>query len=160
MRRIGLFAILILGGVWGCGEKPDELGPYVHKLSGLQHYYDTLVQYEKYLRTEGMTQQANDVAEVLKAFRRDVEALGAPHDTRILALHNEMIRAFGEAQRKLVEPDFPTFVPNAQKSVRIVLEEMQTVTRQFQRLWERAGKTEEFPLKFLPPEADKGQAAQ
>ncbi len=149
MWRIGL--LVILWGAWGCGEKPDELGPYVHRLSGLQHHYETLLQYDKYLHTEGMTTQANDIAEVLKAFRRDIEKLGAPEDKRILALHNEMLRSFDEALRKLVEPEFPTFVPNAQRSVRIVLDEMQAARHHFLRLWERAGKTEEFPLQFLPP---------
>ena len=50
--------------------------------------------------------------------------------------------------RKLVEPDFPTFVPNAQKSISVVEEEFVTVYANLKKIWEDAGKTEPFPLKW------------
>ena len=146
MERIGLFVILL--GIWGCGEKPDELGPYVSKLKGLQHYNATLAQYSEYLRTEGMTDKARDLAEVLRAYEADLRALGTPKEKRLRAIHNDMLRAFGDAQRRLVEPDFPTFVPNAQRAVSVLMEKLQVAMRNLERLWKRAGKPEPFPLKW------------
>ena len=140
--------VVLVCGVWACGEKRDELTPYVQELQKLQHYNETLASYETYLHTEGMANKANDIAAVMAAYQRDIAAIGAPDDKRLLALHNEMVRTFDQAMRKLVEPDFPTFVPNAQKALRLVRTEMISVFFNFNKLWEREGRTEPFPLQW------------
>jgi hypothetical protein len=149
MLRFGL--LVLLCGVWGCGEKSDELTPYTAKLKALGHYNQTLVSYARYLKTEGMTNKANDIAQVLTDYKRDIEAIGQPKDKHIMALHNEMMRVIDQAMRKLVEPDFPTFIPNAQKAVRLVNGEMITVMKNFELLWEREGMTAPFPLSWPEP---------
>ena len=151
MKRLGI--LMLACWVWGCGEKPDELTPYVAKLKGLQHYNETLAQYKTYLRTEGMTNKANDIAQVLQSYKADLEAIGRPEEKRILALHNSMIRTIDEALRKLVEPDFPTFVPNAQKAVAFTGEGVEKMQNNLGRWWKEAGNTE--PLPFSWPAADK-----
>ena len=151
MKKLGI--LMLACWVWGCGEKADELTPYVAKLKDLQHYNETLAQYKIYLRTEGMTNKANDIAQVLQNYKADLVAIGRPEEKRILALHNSMIRTFDEAMRKLVEPDFPTFVPNAQKAVAFIGEGVVKMQNNLTLWWEKAGKTE--PLPFSWPAADK-----
>lgn len=146
MWRVGF--LVLLCRVWGCGERVDELTPYVLRLQELEHFNEKLVEYEHYLSTEGMTHKASDIAQVLAAYQDSVHAIGKPDDKRLMALHNEMLRTFDEAQRKLVEPDFPTFVPNAQKAVTLVRREMIVVINNLERLWEREGKTEPFSLSW------------
>jgi len=146
MKRLGI--LMLVCWVWGCGEKPDVLTPYIEKLKTLHHYNETLAKYQTYLTTEGMTSLANDVEQVLQNYRRDLEAIGKPDDKRIRALHNEMIRKIDDAMRKLVEPDFPTFVPNAQKAIKLIEEETITNYNNFERMWKDAGKTEPFPLQW------------
>jgi len=149
MKRLGI--LMLACWVWGCGEKQDELTPYVTKLKGLQHYNETLAQYKIYLRTEGMTNKANDVGQVMQNYKADLEAMDKPEDKRILALHNAMIRTIDEAMRKLVEPAFPTFVPNAQKAVALVGEGAVKMQNNLTIWWEEAGKTE--PQPFIWPAA-------
>ncbi len=144
MRRAGFLFILCV--VWGCGEAPDELTPYVNQLHELSHFNRTIVQYKNYLRTEGMADKAADVAQVLTAYRDSISAIGMPANKHIRALHNSMIRSLDEALRRLVEPDFPTFVPNAERALRVVGSEMTVVINNFARMWEREGIPQSFPL--------------
>jgi len=146
MMRLGILMLACL--VWGCGEREDELGPYIEKLKGMQKYNETLLSFKEYLKTEGMTDKAKGLSQLLKDYQVAVTALGAPKDKHIRALHNEMARALKEGIRKAGEPDSPTFVPSAQKSVRYVEEEIVTVYNNFERLWKKEGKTGPFPLKW------------
>jgi uncharacterized protein YyaL (SSP411 family) len=145
MKILG--AVAMLCGMWSCIEKPDELTPYVSKLQGMKHYTDTLARYQTYLRTEGMTNKASDVKQVMENFKKELEAIELD-EKRLVALNNTVIRGLDNAIRKLVEPDFPTFVPNAQKAIDHLEEEVTKVYNNLDKMWQDAGKAEPFPLKW------------
>ena len=144
-KNLILFALV--SGLLACGEKKDELTPYIQTLQGLESHSQQLMRYQVYLTTEGMTSQAHDVQEVMQTLLDELEKVEL-EDKRLRALHNAMKRALKAAMRKLVEPDFPTFVPNAQKSIGRVEDEFTKIYGNLEIMWERAGKTEPFPLKW------------
>ena len=142
-----LILFVLVSGLLACGEKKDELTPYIQTLQGLESHSQKLMKYQGYLTTEGMTSQAHDVEEVMQTLLDELEKVEL-EDKRLRALHNAMKRALKAAMRKLVEPDFPTFVPNAQKSIGRVEDEFTKIYGNLELLWQRAGKTEPFPLKW------------
>ncbi len=146
--RKSLILFALVSGLVACGGgKKDELTPYIQTLQDLDRYSQQLMRYQVYLKTEGMTSQAHDVKEVMQTLLDELEKIEL-EDKYVRALNNKMKRTLKAAMRKLVEPDFPTFVPNAQKSIAVVEEEFITVYSNLQRMWEEAGKTEPFPLKW------------
>ena len=145
--RKNLILFALVSGLLACGEKKDELTPYIQTLQGLESHSQQLMRYQVYLTTEGMTSQAHDVQEVMQTLLDELEKVEL-EDKRLRALHNAMKRALKAAMRKLVEPDFPTFVPNAQKSIGRVEDEFTKIYGNLEIMWERAGKTEPFPLKW------------
>ena len=144
-KNLILFALV--SGLLACGSKKDELTPYIQTLQGLDNYSQQLMRYQVYLTTEGMTSQAHDVKEVMQTLLDELEKIEL-EDKYLRALNNKKKRALKAAMRKLVEPDFPTFVPNAQKSISVVEDEFVTVYANLKKIWEDAGKTEPFPLKW------------
>ncbi|MXW79839.1 MAG: hypothetical protein F4Z57_12815 [Gemmatimonadetes bacterium] len=144
-KNLILFALV--SGLLACGEKRDELTPYIQTLQGLESHSQQLMRYQKYLTTEGMTSQAHDVEQVMQNLLDELEKVEL-EDKRLRALHNAMKRAIKAAMRKLVEPDFPTFVPNAQKSIGRLEDEFTKIYGNLELMWQRAGKTEPFPLKW------------
>ncbi|MYI63815.1 MAG: hypothetical protein F4105_19575 [Gemmatimonadetes bacterium] len=144
-KNLILFALV--SGLLACGEKRDELTPYIQTLQGLESHSQQLMRYQKYLTTEGMTSQAHDVEQVMLNLLDELEKVEL-EDKRLRALHNAMKRAIKAAMRKLVEPDFPTFVPNAQKSIGRLEDEFTKIYGNLELMWQRAGKTEPFPLKW------------
>ena len=144
-KNLILFALV--SGLLACGSKKDELTPYIQTLQGLGNYSQQLMRYQVYLTTEGMTSQAHDVKEVMQTLLDELEKIEL-EDKYLRALNNKKKRALKAAMRKLVEPDFPTFVPNAQKSISVVEDEFVTVYANLKKIWEDAGKTEPFPLKW------------
>ena len=143
-----LILFVLVSGLLACGSgKKDELTPYIQTLQGLDNYSQQLMSYQVYLKTEGMTSQAHDVKEVMQTLLDELEKVEL-EDKRLRALHNAMKRALKAAMRKLVEPDFPTFVPNAQKSISVVEDEFTKIYGNLERMWQKAGKTEPFPLKW------------
>ena len=144
-KNLILFALI--SGLLACEGKKDELTPYIQTLQGLDNYSQQLMRYQVYLTTEGMTSQAHDVEEVMQTLLDELEKVEL-EDKRLRALHNAKKRALKAAMRKLVEPDFPTFVPNAQKSIGRVEDEFTKIYGNLEIMWERAGKTEPFPLKW------------
>ena len=144
-KNLILFALV--SGLLACEGKKDELTPYIQTLQGLNNYSQQLMRYQVYLTTEGMTSQAHDVEEVMQTLLDELEKVEL-EDKRLRALHNAKKRALKAAMRKLVEPDFPTFVPNAQKSIGRVEDEFTKIYGNLEIMWERAGKTEPFPLKW------------
>ena len=145
-KNLILFALV--SGLLACGGgKQDELTPYIQTLQGLERYSQQLMSYQVYLTTEGMTNQAHDVEQVMQTLLDELEKVEL-EDKRLRALHNAMKRALKAAMRKLVEPDFPTFVPNAQKSIALVEEEFTKIYSNLDRMWQKADKTEPFPLKW------------
>lgn len=144
-KNLILFALI--SGLLACEGKKDELTPYIQTLQGLDNYSQQLMRYQVYLTTEGMTSQAHDVEKVMQTLLDELEKVEL-EDKRLRALHNAKKRALKAAMRKLVEPDFPTFVPNAQKSIGRVEDEFTKIYSNLEIMWERAGKTEPFPLKW------------
>ena len=140
--------LVVASGLLACGEeKKDELTPYVKTLQDLEVHSQKLVRYQNYLTTEGMTNKAHDIEEVMQTLRDELEKVEL-ESKRLRVLHNIMKRALDRAIRKLVEPDFPTFVPNAQKSIGVVEGEFTKVYINLDKMWTDAGKTEPFPLKW------------
>ena len=144
-KNLILFALV--SGLLACGERRDELTPYIQTLQGLESHSQQLMRYQRYLTTEGMTSQAHDVEQVMQTLLDELEKVEL-EDKRLRALHNAKKRALKAAMRKLVEPDFPTFVPNAQKSIGRLEDEFTKIYGNLEIMWERAGKTEPFPLKW------------
>ena len=147
MRTNSIIIALVVSGLLACGERKDELTPYIQTLQGLESHSQQLMRYQRYLTTEGMTSQAHDVEQVMQTLLDELEKVEL-EDKRLRALHNAMKRALKAAMRKLVEPDFPTFVPNAQKSISVVEDEFTKIYGNLELLWQRADKTEPFPLKW------------
>ena len=61
MRKNSIIIALVVSGLLACGEKRDELTPYIQTLQGLESHSQQLMRYQVYLTTEGMTSQAHDV---------------------------------------------------------------------------------------------------
>ena len=151
MHKNLLLCALVVGLLACGGSKKDELTPYIQTLQGLDSHSQQLMRYQVYLTTEGMTSQASDVEKVMQTLHDELEKIEL-EDKYLRALNNKMKRALKAAMRKLVEPDFPTFVPNAQKSISVVEGEFVTVYANLKKIWEDAGKTEPFPLKWQAAE--------
>ncbi len=147
MSKNLILSALVTGLVACGGGKKDELTPYIQTLQSLDNYSQQLMRYQVYLTTEGMTSQAHDVKEIMQTLHDELEKVEI-EDKYLRALNNKMKRALKAAMRKLVEPDFPTFVPNAQKSISVVEDEFVTVYANLKKIWEDAGKTAPFPLKW------------
>ncbi len=147
MSKNLILSALVCGLVACGGNKKDELTPYIQTLQSLDNYSQQLMRYQVYLTTEGMTSQAHDVNAVMQTLHDELEKVEI-EDKYLRALNNKMKRALKAAMRKLVEPDFPTFVPNAQKSISVVEEEFVIVYANLKKIWEDAGQTEPFPLKW------------
>ena len=146
--RKNLILFALVSGLLACGGgKRDELTPYIQTLQGLESHSQQLIRYQVYLTTEGMTNQAHDVKEVMQTLLDELEKVELK-DKRLRALHNAMKRSLKAAMRKLVEPDFPTFVPNAQRSISVVEREFTKIYGNLEVMWEKAGKTEPFPLEW------------
>ena len=147
MKKLGI--LLLVCFMWGCAEKPDELTPYIQKVKPLEKYQDKLAQYGKYLHTEGMTGMAKDIGQVILDYQNALEAVGIPEDKYLKAAHNNLMRALKRATKKLVQPDFPTFVPSAQKQIKVIENAVkQNYNGPLRKLWEDAGKSEPFPLQW------------
>ncbi len=141
--------MLLAIGVLACGgEKKDELGPYIQKLNEVDaQYVKKLFAYRDYLKTPEFS-KAGDIEQVMQQFHDELANYPEIDDKKIKAMNNELQRTIKGSMRKLVEPDFPTFVPNAQSAIRMVLEELVVVHNNMEKLWGESGKTEPFPLKW------------
>ena len=148
MKKLGI--LLLVCCMWGCAERPDELTPYIQKVKPLEKkYQEKLMQYGKYLHTEGMTGMAKDIGQVIVDYQNDLDAVGIPEDKYIKAAHNNLMRALKRATKKLVQPDFATFVPSAQKQIKMIEKKIKKdYNGPLRKLWEDAGKTEPFPLQW------------
>jgi len=142
-----LFTVLVFVGCGG--EKKDEMGPYVTKLKEYDSVYvQKLIQYQEYLSTEGMWEKASDVEVVIQEFHTALKQYPEIKNKKVKALHNELARTLKGAMRKLVEPDFPTFVPNAQSAIRMIKEKMTVIHGNLEKLWIDSGRTDAFTLQW------------
>ena len=147
MRTVAIPMLLVWG--WGCGEPPDQLGPYVEKVKPLEKYHKKLLQYRKYLNTPGMSRQAHDIRKLFEDYRADLEAIGPTDDKYIRAAHNNVKRALTRALTKLVEPDFPTFIPSANKQIDLIETKVKRdYLDALETRWKVAGKADPFPLAW------------
>jgi Na+/phosphate symporter len=144
----GLAFLVLACSVLACGGGKDDLTPYVKKLIELDHYVKTLQQYKVYLTTEGMTNKANDTEQIIVGLIDELEAYPEINNKHVRALHNKLKRTLKGSLRKMVEPDFPTFVPNAQRVIDLVEERMEITYAQLDKLWKQAEMTEPFPLSL------------
>ncbi len=72
-----------------------------------------------------------------------------PKDKKIKAAHNSLIRTLEGSLIKLVQPDFPTFVPSAKKQIdRIEKKVTKSYNLELQKQWEQAERTDPFPLTW------------
>ena len=104
------------------------------------------MRYQRYLTTEGMTSQAHDVEQVMQTLLDELEKVEL-EDKRLRALHNAMKRALKAAMRKLVEPDFPTFVPNAQKSIGRLEDEFTKIYGNLEIMWGEGRQDRTLPAQ-------------
>ena len=147
MKKLGI--LMLVCWIGGCLEKPDEITPYLQKVKPLEKYHKKLVQYRVYLQTEGMTTMANDLRQVIEDYKKDMETVGVPEDKYLRAAHNNVMRSLDTALIKLVQPDFPTYVPSARKQIdRISVKIRKHYLDPLEEEWEKAGKTDPFPLKW------------
>ena len=148
MKKLTLFfTVLVLVGCGG--EKKDEMGPYVIKLREFDSVYvQKLIQYREYLSTDGMAEKAADIEVVMQNFYDALKQYPEINNKKVKALHNELARTVKGSMRKLVEPDFPTFVPNAQSAIRMVIEELTVIHRNLEKLWIDSGRTDAFTLEW------------
>jgi len=148
MKKLTLFFTLLV--LVGCGgERKDEMGPYVIKLREFDSVYvQKLIQYREYLSTDGMAEKAADIEVVMQDFYDALKQYPEINDKKLKALHNELARTVKGSMRKLVEPDFPTFVPNAQSAIRMVIEELTVIHRNLEKLWIDSGRTDAFTLEW------------
>ncbi|NKB70884.1 MAG: hypothetical protein GKR89_27755 [Candidatus Latescibacteria bacterium] len=147
MRKWFVFAALI-GGLVACGEAPDELGPYVNKVKDFQSYHKIFAQYQEYLQTDGMANKTNDLREQIENYKKDLETVPEIDSKHIRSAHNALIRTLDGTLIKLVQPDFPTYVPSARKQLKLIREKVTIYNNNLKKLWVEAGKTESFPLAF------------
>ena len=146
MRRVS--ALVLAAALWSCGEARDELTPYLAELKEMDQYNETLSRYAGYLKNPALERQARDIREVMAKYQADMETFGKTKDKYIKSGHNLIKRALARGQKQIVEPDFPTFTISAQKQIALIKETVQTHHSTLTKLWEEAGKTEPFPLKW------------
>ena len=151
MNRILLSLVVAVAWGIGCGEPPDELTPYVEQLAKMQEYNEKLARYEVYLHNPGLERQARDVREVIQAYRDAMETFGKTKDKYIRAGHNNVKRALDRGLKQIVEPDFPTFTVSASKQIRNIRSSVEGNFVNLEKMWEEAGKTEPFALKWPAP---------
>ena len=138
----------LIGGLVACGDPPDRLGPYVQKVEPFQKYHKVFAQYELYLHNSAMANKANDLREQIENYKKDLEAVGEIKDKHIRSAHNALKRTLDNTLIKLVQPDFPTYVPSAQKQLKLIRQKVTIYNNNLKKIWEEMGKTEAFPLAY------------
>ena len=142
------FAIALALTVVACGGRPDELTPYVEKYGTLNEHHETLIRYGHYLGNPALERQARDIRDAFQKYKDELETFGQTKNKFIKAGHNSVKRAVARALTQLVEPDFPTFTVSAKKQVAVVKEAVQVHYANLRKEWDKAGKTEPFPLEW------------
>lgn len=131
----------------GCGERRDELGPYVERLREADAYNKKLVEYRNYLRAD-QSDKAAMLSKTIEAYLADLETFGQTEDKVILAGHNALKRKLQGSLKKIVEPDFPTFMISALKQIDLIKEGYQAHVESLQKRWDEEGRTAAFTLAW------------
>lgn len=141
-------AALALLWICGCGERPDQLGPYVTKLQTTQKHWETLVAYREYMKSPETESKARDLQQVIEAFQADLEGFGTFDDKYITAGHNTLKRALAHSLKKLVQPDFPTYTVSALKQINVLEEEVTSHLHNLGKRWKDEKRPGDFPLSW------------
>ena len=139
---------LALLWICGCGEQPDEFGPYVTKLQITEKYWQTLVDYRQHLKSPDSESKARDLQQVIESYQADLEGFGEFEDKYIRAGHNSLKRALAHSLKKLVQPDFPTYTVSAVKQITVIEEAVIKHLRNLEKRWQDEGRPGEFPLSW------------
>lgn len=131
----------------GCGEREDEMGPYVLKLQEVDTYNAKLVEYRYYLKAD-QSQKAAGLEETIEAYLAHLETFGQTRDKVIMAGHNALKRKLSTSLKKIVEPDFITFTISALKQIDIIREGYVIQVKMLQARWKKEGRTGEFTLAW------------
>ena len=142
-----VLALAVLGLGLGCGERPDELGPYVQKLQEADAYNAKLVEYRKLIKSD-KAEAASDVAQTIAAYLAYLDTFGQTRDKVIMAGHNALKRKLGTSLKKIVEPDFPTFTISALKQIDIIEEGYMMHVNSLRGRWEKENRQGGFSLQW------------
>lgn len=145
MNRILFFTLAL--GLLGCGDKVDELGPYILKMKMLEKYGAELLKYEGYLTNEETIEKGKDLKTLIDAFHKDVFSMPIPENKHLKAVHNSLRRSLDESKKKLKDPDSLTFVVSARKRITNVKEAALKLCNNLKKIWEEEGRGE-FPIKM------------
>lgn len=138
-----LVCIVALGG---CGERPDELGPYVERLRGADEFNAKLVEFRYYLKSD-QVDKAADVAPTIEKYVAFMTAFEI-EDKKIRAGHNALKRSLETSLKKIVEPDFPTFVISALKQIAIIEEGYVVHVNNLEKQWKEDGRPGDVGLSW------------
>jgi hypothetical protein len=141
-------AILVLAmalGIAGCGERVDELGPYVEKLREVDQYNRKLVEFRFYVKSD-QPNKAAALRETIQAYLALMETFGHTDDKFIKAGHNALKRKLQASLNKLVEPDFPTFTISALRQIDLIEEGYTQHVNNLTKRWAEEERPGEFDL--------------
>ncbi|MFH1569329.1 MAG: hypothetical protein ABIL09_15140 [Gemmatimonadota bacterium] len=150
MRTVSRTVCFALATLWliGCGEKKDELGPYIERLKTTEPYWNSLLQYREYLKSPETESKARDVRQVIEQFKAAMDAFPEYDDKYITAGHNSVRRDLERALKQITEPDFPTFTVSALKQINLIEESMVVLVNNMEKRWRESRKTEPYPIKW------------
>lgn len=131
----------------GCGERPDELGPYVERLQKADEYNQKLVEYKVFLKADQQDKAAM-LSQTIEAYLADLETFGQTDDKKILAGHNALKRTLQGALKKIVEPDFPTFMISALKQIELIADGYEAHVNSLEKRWTEEERPGAFPLAW------------
>lgn len=152
MRRtvtmVILGCVVGLGGVTtGCGEKPDELGPYVEAYRAMDTYHQQLIEMETALKAD-QTAMAARTSDIIREYLAALDGITIGKDKRIGAGHNTVKRSLEHALKKIVEPDFPTFPISALKQIGLIRDVVKTHINTLEKRWNEEERPTAFPLAW------------
>lgn len=140
-----LLALAVLG--LGCGERPDELGPYIQQLQEADSYNAKLIEYRSLIKSD-QPEKASDLSQTIAAYLAYLDTFGKTDDKAIMAGHNALKRKLDTSLKKIVEPDFPTFTISALKQIDIIQEGYNMHVNSLRGRWEKEARPGEFSLQW------------
>jgi hypothetical protein len=149
MRMMVLWCMVGLGGiaVFGCGERVDELGPYVEAYRAMDPYHEQLLQMEVALKADQVALAAG-TSDVIKAYLAELTTIQLGKDKRLVAGHNKVKRTLEHALKKIVQPDFPTFPISALKQIKVIRGVVIVHINTLGKRWAEDERVAEFPLTW------------
>ena len=148
-RMMVLWCMVGLGGIaaFGCGERVDELGPYVEAYRAMDTYHEQLLQMEVALKADQVA-LAHGTSDVIKAYLADLSTIQLGKDKRLVAGHNKVKRTLEYALKKIVQPDFATFPISAIKQIKAIRGVVIIHINTLGKRWAEDERVAEFPLSW------------